>query len=95
MPYIKPELRIELDYLISRLIEEVSYSHHNRDGVLNYIISSVCAEGIKGIEEQYQYKTLNSLIGVFECAKLECYRRLVAPYEDKAIEKNGDIASYG
>lgn len=32
--------------------------------------------------------------GVFSAAAAEFYRRLIAPYEDKAIENNGDIAAY-
>ena len=33
-------------------------------------------------------------IAVFEAAKLEFYRRIAAPYEDRAIAKNGDIPEY-
>ena len=32
-----------------------------------------------------------NLVGVLECAKLELYRRLAAPYEDLKIEDNGDV----
>jgi len=31
------------------------------------------------------------LVGVLECLKLELYRQQVAAYEDKAIERNGDL----
>ena len=31
------------------------------------------------------------LIGVLECAKLELYRRVAAPYEDDKIDENGDV----
>jgi len=29
-----------------------------------------------------------------ECAKMEIYRRLVAPYEDRKIVQNGDVNPY-
>ena len=31
------------------------------------------------------------MVGVLECAKLELYRRMAAPYEDEKIEDNGDV----
>ncbi|MBI9085369.1 MAG: hypothetical protein JEZ11_17370 [Desulfobacterales bacterium] len=37
------------------------------------------------------YAHLNEIVGVFECAKLELYRQLSAPYEDRKIDENGDV----
>jgi len=34
-----------------------------------------------------------TVTGVLECAKLELYRRIAAPYEDTKIEENGDVYS--
>lgn len=31
------------------------------------------------------------IVGALRCCELEIYRRLAGPYEDKAIEKNGDV----
>lgn len=36
-------------------------------------------------------KNVSDLLGVFECVKLEFYRRIVAPYEDAKIAENGDV----
>jgi len=30
-------------------------------------------------------------MGIIECVKLELYRRMVAPYEDKKMKENGDV----
>jgi len=38
-----------------------------------------------------KYSNLNELIGVLECAKLELYRRVAAPYEDEKALINGDV----
>lgn len=38
-----------------------------------------------------RYEDYNEAIGALECAKLELYRRLIAPYEDVKIEENGDV----
>jgi len=37
------------------------------------------------------FENLNAVIGAFESAKLEVYRRLVAEYEDQKIASNGDV----
>jgi len=37
---------------------------------------------------------LGRALGVLQCVMLEFYRRLAAPYEDTAIERNGDIPFY-
>ena len=37
------------------------------------------------------YTELSSIMGVLECVKQEFYRRMVAPYEDKKCEENGDV----
>ena len=31
------------------------------------------------------------VIGALECAKLELYRRIAAPYEDTKIQENGEV----
>ena len=56
---------------------------------MNYAISMLCKEYIARFGCYYTH--LNSVMGVLESAKLEFYRRVVAPYEDKKIEENGDI----
>ena len=38
-----------------------------------------------------RYAHLNEAIGVLECAKLELYRRVAAPYEDEKIAESGDV----
>lgn len=80
MPYIKPEDRLHI------LADEKSISS---PGELNYFISTLVNWYIN--EKGKNYSTLNEVIGVLECAKLELYRRVVAPYEDIKIDENGDV----
>jgi len=56
------------------------------DGELNYVITRI-------LKESYplRYFNLNRAMGVLECAKLEFYRRVVAPYEDIKIKESGDV----
>jgi hypothetical protein len=37
------------------------------------------------------YADFNAAIGALECCKSELYRRMVGPYEDQAIARNGDV----
>ena len=37
------------------------------------------------------YANINEVIGAIECAKLEIYRRVAAPYEDQKAVANGDV----
>ena len=80
MPYIKPEDRLHI------LADEKSISS---PGELNYFISTLINWYIN--EKGKNYATLNEVIGVLECAKLELYRRIAAPYEDSKIQQNGDV----
>ncbi len=79
MPYISKEER----EWISRGHPPVSV------GQLNYCISTMISNFIN--EYGFNYSIANGVIGVLECAKLELYRRLVAPYEDEKKEIHGDV----
>lgn len=37
------------------------------------------------------FQACGEAIAALECAKLELYRRIVAPYEDEKIVVNGDV----
>lgn len=90
MPYIKQEDRkkfnedfegIDLDGIAEHLIES--------EGELNYVITKICQGYIKKFGKSY--KTLNAVHGVLNCANLELYRKITAPYEDIKIKENGDV----
>jgi hypothetical protein len=59
-------------------------------GVLNYIITRVCAK----IITEVSYSKIAIITGVLENVKQEFYRRMASPYEDKKINQNGDVSEY-
>jgi hypothetical protein len=61
-------------------------------GELQYQIAELIAQYMSNMPVRYQ--TMNDVMGALNGANLEFYRRVVAPYEDKCIEKNGDV-TYG
>lgn len=84
MPYIDKDSRENVDPPINILSEEI-----NTVGKLNYCITRLCLKFLK--KSNISYLTLNEIIGVLECAKLEFYRRMLSIYEDKKIKENGDV----
>lgn len=78
MPYITKDLRHELKF---RAPDSV--------GELNYAISMLLVQYLK--HKGLRYATLNDIVGAIESAKAEFQRRVVNPYEDSCIQKNGDI----
>lgn len=84
MPYIDKSLRIEIDEKMQELLRM------NLDvGELNYVITQLLLEYVNN--NNTRYSTCNAIVGVLECCKLEFYRRLVAPYEEKKTQENGDV----
>lgn len=86
MPYIHTADRLRLDATICFVEQEVESA-----GELNYVITNIVG---KYANRQLNYNAINEVIGVLECAKLEMYRRLAAPYEDTKIAANGDVSVY-
>lgn len=78
MPYI--------EWVARTRIEQGSWPR--TAGELNWFIT-------KAIWAYFQdtpkYQGINDVIGALEGAKLEFYRRVVVPYEDKKIIENGDV----
>jgi len=96
MPYVSKEFRNKLkvvNVVNSGKMEStdvvIDDSFLSNPGNLNYLISTFVNMYIdnKGLS----YTNINEVIGVLECAKLELYRRIAVPYEDKKIAENGDV----
>ena len=84
MPYIDTDKR----ELIDPIVEQLEGVLQNM-GDLNYTITRLC-DAYLSTEEGIRYSRLNDLVGALECAKLELYRRVAAPYEDLKAQENGD-----
>lgn len=78
MPYIKPVNRVEHPY------------KPKTAGELNYRITLLVHTFIE--DGGLTYDAINTVIGVLECAKLELYRMVAAPYEDAKRNINGPIS---
>lgn len=57
-------------------------------GELNYLFTIIAKSYFKA---HGNYQGINDILGAFEGAKAEFYRRVAVPYEDKKIADNGDV----
>ena len=89
MPYIDPKARQLMDDDIQMLRTWIK-----SPGQLNYAISKLIHLYLQEGEVNYEinYASLNEVIGVLECAKLELYRKVVSKYEDKMKWSNGPVS---
>jgi len=88
MPYIKPELRNLVDPEIQVLKNRIELLGEDKmDGTLNYVITNL----LFSLYRDLSYSNINKAIGVLECAKLELYRKVGAPYEDRKEKENGPV----
>lgn len=85
MPYITRQRRDQLQ-------EDAAANHGEWNpltaGELNYVFTMLAKAYF---QRNHNYQGINDVIGALEGAKLEFYRRAVAPYEDVKIEQNGDL----
>lgn len=79
MPYVEQSIRSALNH---------NYTRPQSPGELNYVLTEHIREYLG---DSPNYRRFNDVIGALECAKLELYRRMVAPYENKKCSENGDV----
>ena len=101
MPYIKEDLRKQLDVCIDKLVDCMNtpkglQGHMDNNefatllGDINYCFSRI----VSSLMGDTSYPKIAMVTGVLENIKQEFYRRVAEPYEDKKIVENGDIKEY-
>ena len=88
MPYIQETSRGFLDKHIQELSDRVT-----TEGEICYVIYALLVRYCEKNKSVglFCFRIISQCISAIECAKLELYRRIVAPYEDKKIQENGDV----
>lgn len=82
MPYIEGVSR-KLD------LHPMGAEQPENPGELNFCVTQVVLDYAE--KHGHSYAVFNDVLGALEGAKLEFYRRLVAPYEDMKRLVNGDV----
>lgn len=93
MPYIKEKDR---EAALDMFEDAGDFAYKLTDVILDYLFQktvkrAITNEDIKGWKDKIKFSTYSHAIGVLECVKLELYRRMIAPYEDRKCEENGDV----
>ena len=91
MPYVKQEIRDEVDEYIANLLIAIRNIKDPQDTAIDGIMNYVTTRLMIDIYGDGGYAVYNRAMGVFDCSGREFYRRRVAPYEDEKIEENGDV----
>jgi len=78
-PYISKDQRAQLEHRNIGGAGELAY-------VLTRDVKRFLSDGTSPSFEKYA-----RAIGALEAVKMEFYRRIVVPYEEKKKEKNGDV----
>lgn len=79
MPYLEAGIRASLN----------EGRKATKGGELNYQISKLLNDFV--VMKGLSYATINEAMGALESAKLEFYRRVAGPYENKKIIENGEV----
>lgn len=91
MPYIPPADRPQYEEAIDAVVAALlKLDDNDAKGHLNYVVYSIIKRYLDARGMRY-FRAQDFIGGVLTCCQLELYRRLLGPYEDKAIEKNGDV----
>lgn len=100
MPYIKQDFREKLngpiDELARQIVDMAKQEEYDAafTGLLNYACTRLALKVARLRFGQIKYWVIAAVTGVFSNVSSEFYRRLAAPYEDKQIQKNGDVDLY-
>lgn len=96
MPYIPKAYKERFDPILGSVVEMIK-QHLLKEplekrkviGMLNYCVTRIVYGYVSLVGESYA--AYNDAMGVLESAKIELYRRRIAPYEDHKIETQGDV----
>ncbi len=80
MPYIDKQMRHHIQFGNGPI----------NSGELNYLITSMLIAYLNKLGK-VSYQRINDCLGALEGAKMEFYRRIVVPYEEKKMKENGDV----
>ncbi len=104
MPYLTDEMKEKFNEalynVMSILVGQLPDSCDDErmgaaGGMLNFIFNTLALSVLTNVPRETKYKHLERLLGTFEAAKLEFWRRVIVIYEEEARRRNGDIFTDG
>lgn len=92
MPYINFGNRMAVDVIIEGLVKRLREIECCK-GDLNYTVTRIVLESMKP-GTGWDYHSLSDAVGALKDAAVEIERRLLGPYEDTGVRKNGDLKCF-
>jgi hypothetical protein len=97
LPYIPQEQRAQLNQAVDTLTDVFVNSvlddeTANYEGMINYAFTRLMMN-VYGEADSTRYSNINNAIGVLECCKMELYRKVAGPYEDRKQHENGAVVA--
>ena len=80
--------REDYDKEIDAIIYKLHWGNHWNPGDVNYVIYRILLGWWK---HERRYHTICNIMGTLSSVTQEFYRKIAAPYEDQAENKNGPI----
>lgn len=91
MPYIKQDLRDQLDPELNRLIDKIKSLAPDKSPSVAGLLNYSCSRLAIGTIPERRYWCIALISGALHNVAEEFYRRYASKYEDEAISTNGDI----
>lgn len=92
MPYIKQERRKQFDGPIHELARQM-WTMGAVKGDLNYVVTRLALIAMKP-GSGWTYQSLSEAVAGLQDAADEIKRRMLGPYEDNCVVRNGDIPEF-
>ena len=98
MPYIPQDQRAVIDPAVNQLVEAIKKATVRKgtagrpippDSAMNYAMTRLVVHLL--LPGNPDYMSLERAVGVLDCVKMELYRKVAAPYEDKKEAENGEV----
>jgi len=80
-----------MPYIIRKLRGPALKAGASNVGELTYVLTRTVLDYLARTPDPPRYRDYAEVLGALESTKLELYRRVVAPYEDKKCEEDGDV----
>lgn len=92
MTYVPQVNRVALDVIVDGLVKRLREIKCKPEDC-NYVVTRVVLEALKP-DTGWDYHSLSDAVRVLKDSATEIERRLLGPYEDTAILKNGDLPCF-
>ena len=90
MPYVNLDIRDKYSGGLSEIFDAMAHDLEGpSSGEWNYLFTSLAVAYLN--EKGLSYPIINEILGAFDGASKEFYRRIAVPYENKKRGANGDV----